>query len=137
MDELSASVPDRTDGLGVGDGFCDMESLVQLSLRASCYWLLHEYGYAREVFHDLHLNIAAGLKSSAEHWRRTNDNCAGTILRGHILNKILQRLEHTRRLVRGYDEGVAFLLEHGSGALDRGVDEGNDFKTQTEFTAVI
>jgi hypothetical protein len=28
-------------------------------------------------------------------------------------------------------------LEHGSCSLDRGIDEGNDFKTQTEFTAVI
>lgn len=113
-----------------------MESLEQLGLWTSRYWLLKEDSYAREVLHNLHLNIAAGLDGSTEHRRGTDDNCAGAVLRGHVLNKVLEGLEHARRLVRGYDERVAFLLEHGSCTLDCGVDEGNDFKTQTEFTAV-
>lgn len=114
-----------------------MERLVKLGLWTSRYWLLHEDGYAGEVLHNLHLNIAAGLEGSTEHRRGTDDNCTRAVFGGHVLDKVFERFEYARRLVCGYDEGVAFLLEHGSCSLDRGVDEGNDFKTQTEFTAVI
>lgn len=101
------------------------------------YGLLHEDGHAREVFQNLHLNVATRLEGSAEHWRRTDDNGARTVLLRHVLNKVLEGLEHTRCLVRGNDEGVAFLLEYGSCTLDRRIDEGNYFETQTELTVMV
>lgn len=137
MSGSSISVPNRANSTGVGNGFCDLERLVKLGLWTSRYWLLHEDGYAGEVLHNLHLNIAAGLEGSTEHRRGTDDNCTGAVFGGHVLDKVFERFEYARRLVRGYDEGVAFLLEHGSCSLDRGIDEGNDFKTQTEFTVVV
>ena len=97
------------------------------------HWLLCEDGHAREVLQNLHFDIATRLESSAEHRRRTDDNCAGAVLGRHVLNKVLQRLEYTCSLVRRYDEGVTFLLQYGSCTLDRGIDERDDFEAQTEL----
>lgn len=106
-------------------------------LWTSRYGLLHEDGHTGEVLQNLHLNVATRLEGSAEHGRRTDDNRARTVLRGHILDKVIEGLKHTRCLVCGNDEGVAFLLEYGSCTLDRGIDEGNYFETQTELAVIV
>lgn len=105
-------------------------------VRASRDRLLYEHCYSREEFEDLHLDVAAWEEGATEHGRTSNNNSTRPIPRGHILDKVLQGLEHTGVLVGGHDERVAFLLEDGGRAFDGRINERNNFETTTKLAVM-
>ena len=85
------------------------------------------------MLQNLHLNISPRLQTSSKHGRRPNDDDAGSFGGGHVADKVVEGFEDAGVFVGGFDEGVAFFGEHGLGACDVGIDEGDDFEAGAEF----
>lgn len=80
--------PYRTDRIAIRDKFSDLECLVDLNFEASGNRFLDKHGDTGEILHDLHFDIATGLLRATEHGRASDDNGPGTLLLGHVLDKI-------------------------------------------------
>ena len=127
--------PDGADGVALRDRFADLNDLRELLLGASRDGLLDEERDAGEVLEDLELDVATGLGGAAEHGRAADDDGAGHLLAGHVLDEVLERLEDARVLVRGAHERLALLLEHRRRTVDGGVDQRDALEARTEFAA--
>lgn len=130
---MATSSPHGTDRIAIRNKFSNLECLFDLNFRASGNRLLDKHCHPGEILHDLHFNIATGLLRPTEHRRASNDNGPGSLLLGHVLDKIVQCFVNTRVLVRGDDKRVAFLLEDSICTLNSRIDNGNDLETQAEF----
>ena len=131
--QKAIAAPNRDDGATLGDGLSDLERLLDLALIAGSNRLLDEHGNTREVLLDLYLDITALLEGAPEHGGRADDKGTGTLLWRHALDEIVKRFVNASIAVGRDDERVALFLEDGSGALCRGVDEGDDLEAQAEL----
>lgn len=132
----SRNAPDRANRVAIVDKLGDFECLLDLARGARRCRLLDEHRNAGEVAQNLGLDIASGLRRAAEHGRRADDDRARRVLVRHILDKVLERLEHARVLIRGAHERLALLLQHHRRALNRWVDQRDHFETRAEFAGV-
>jgi hypothetical protein len=139
------SAPDGADDAALGDTPGDRESLLNLAPGAGGDGLLDENRGAGEEVQDLHLDVLAWVGGAAVHgWTADDDGArekvvAGALLllpfRLHAPDIILECGIDACGLVRGFDGGVAFLLQGCARAVGRGVNDGDDFESGAEFAA--
>lgn len=114
-----------------------MESLLNLFLRTGRNRLLNEHRDTRQVLQDLHLNVASGLCSTAEHRRTADNNCVWALFVSHPCDELFEGFVYACVLVRRDNEGLAFLAKHSLCTLDRGVDERNDLETRSQLARIV
>lgn len=130
-------IPNRANDTTVADGFRNLECLLDLFFRTGRDRLLNEHRDARQVLQDLHLNVASGLRRTAEHRGATDDNCMWTFSVSHPCDELFEGFVYACVLVRGDNEGLAFLAKHGLCTLDRGVDERNDLEARSQLATIV
>ncbi len=85
------------------------------------------------MLHDLRLHVPARLLSATEHRRAADDEDTRLLVGSLVLDELVEGFVDAGVLVGGAHEGLAFLFEHGAGAVDCWVDERDDFEAGAEF----